>query len=242
MKKTILLLALFLWGGRGWAGEEGPGPPPLPTFADKFSYTLGMDVGQALKKIDSKVDYALVVRGLMDTIEGKTLLLNPEEAAEIKQQLSSELRRKKLEEQKELGEKNRQEEVAFLAANREKPGIVVTASGLQYEVLQVGEGKRAQADDTVIVHYRGTILDGKEIGNSRERGEPAVFSLPEVIPGWREGVALMNVGSKYRFFVPAALAYGERSPDPAVGPHALLLFEMELLAARSEPPPGEGAK
>ena len=119
---------------------------------------------------------------------------------------------------------------AFLAANAKKEGVVTTASGLQYKVLQVGTGTRPKATNTVNVHYRGTFIDGKTFDSSYDRGEPISFPLNRVIVGWTEGVQLMPVGSKYEFYIPYNLAYGERGAGGAIPGYATLIFQVELLA------------
>ena len=237
MKKTTMALGLLLLATPLWAAEEEAAVATLPGFSEQLSYTLGMVIGQALKKVESKLEYPMVIQGLMDTVEGKKTLVTPERAAELKQELNTELRLKKIAEQKELGEKNLKEGEAFLAANREKPGVVTTESGLQYEVLRPGEGPKAQENDTVTVHYRGTLLDGTVFDSSYERKEPAVFPVKEVIPGWSEAVRLMEVGGKYRIYLPAKLGYGEQSAGPLIGPQSVLVFELELLAIKNEAPP-----
>jgi hypothetical protein len=122
---------------------------------------------------------------------------------------------------------------AFLADNAKKPGVTVTASGLQYEVLQKGTGASPKAADTVEVHYRGTLLDGTEFDSSYKRGETIEFPLNRVIPGWTEGVQLMQEGAKYRFAIPSNLAYGERgTPGGPIPPNATLIFEVELIAVK----------
>lgn len=126
------------------------------------------------------------------------------------------------EENKAVGEK-------FLAENGKKANIKSTASGLQYEVLSEGKGKKPAATDSVTVHYKGTTIDGKEFDSSYGRGEPATFPLNGVIPGWTEGVQLMTEGSKYKFYIPSALAYGENGAGGAIGPNETLIFEVELI-------------
>lgn len=126
-------------------------------------------------------------------------------------------------------EENKVAGEAFLTENAKKDGIKTTSSGLQYEVLTKGEGKSPSASDTVTVHYKGTTLDGKEFDSSYSRNAPATFPLNRVIKGWTEGLQLMNVGAKYRFFIPSTLAYGERGAGADIGPNAALIFEVELL-------------
>jgi FKBP-type peptidyl-prolyl cis-trans isomerase len=139
------------------------------------------------------------------------------------------LQQKEMARRAEQGAKNLAEGEAFLAANKGKPGVRTTESGLQYQVLRAGSGARPSAADTVKVHYRGTLLDGKEFDSSYARGEPATFPLAGVIPGWTEGVQLMPVGSKYVFWIPAALAYGQNGAGAEIPPNATLKFEVELL-------------
>lgn len=122
-----------------------------------------------------------------------------------------------------------QEGKAFLTKNKKKKGVTTTASGLQYEVIAMGDGPKPRATDTVEVHYRGTLLDGTEFDSSYRRGQTATFPLNGVIRGWTEGVQLMPVGSKFRFFIPPELAYGARGAGTAIGPNATLIFEVELL-------------
>jgi len=126
-------------------------------------------------------------------------------------------------------EENKAAGEAFLAENAKKPNIVTTASGLQYEILTEGEGPSPSATTSVTVHYKGTTLDGKEFDSSYSRNEPATFPLNRVIAGWTEGLQLMNVGAKYRFFIPSELAYGQRGAGADIGPNETLIFEVELL-------------
>jgi FKBP-type peptidyl-prolyl cis-trans isomerase len=129
--------------------------------------------------------------------------------------------------------------VQFLEENKVKPGVKTTASGLQYEVLTQGTGANPKKTDIVKVHYKGTLIDGKEFDSSYKRNEPAEFPLNAVIPGWTEGLQLMKIGSKYKFTIPAALAYGAQSPSPNIPPNSTLQFEVELLSATPAPPRGK---
>ncbi|MEX0916425.1 MAG: FKBP-type peptidyl-prolyl cis-trans isomerase, partial [Wenzhouxiangellaceae bacterium] len=130
---------------------------------------------------------------------------------------------------------NREEGEAFLAANADKAGITVTESGLQYRVIEEGEGASPDADDRVTVHYRGKLISGVEFDSSYSRGEPATFGLNQVIPGWTEGLQLMQKGAKYEFFVPSDLAYGEQGRPGPIGPNSTLIFEVELLEVVPSP-------
>lgn len=130
---------------------------------------------------------------------------------------------------KDKAEANRKAGEDFLAANKEKPNVVTLESGLQYEVLQEGDGPKPTASQSVTCHYHGTLIDGKIFDSSVQRGQPATFPLNRVIPGWTEGVQLMNEGSKYRFFIPSNLAYGDRQVGSDIGPNSALIFDVELL-------------
>ena len=129
-----------------------------------------------------------------------------------------------------LAEKNMEEGEKFLSENKKKKGIVTTKSGLQYIVLSEGNGARPKATDKVKVHYKGTLIDGTEFDSSYKRGEPAVFQVKGVIPGWTEALQLMKVGSKYNLFIPSNLAYGQRGAGSKIGPNVTLIFEVELLS------------
>jgi len=126
-------------------------------------------------------------------------------------------------------EENKAAGEAFLAENAKKPNIITTASGLQYEVLKKGEGAKPSATDNVTVHYKGTTIDGNEFDSSYSRGEPATFPLNRVIPGWTEGVQLMQEGAKYRFYIPSELAYGTHGAGRLIGPNSALIFDVELI-------------
>ena len=130
---------------------------------------------------------------------------------------------------KQLGEENLSQGEAFITENGKREGVVSLPSGLQYEVIHDGSGDRPGATDTVVTHYRGTLIDGKEFDSSHRRGEPASFPVNRVIPGWTEALQLMTIGSKWKLFIPSNLAYGERGAGKIIGSNATLIFEIELL-------------
>lgn len=204
----------------------------LPTEKDQVSYMVGMDIGESLEQIRDEVDIDVVIEAMQATLagEGEEAKLTDEQRQQVRQRFAAALQEKRAAEMQAKAQANTAEGAAFLAANQEKPGVVATASGLQYQVLEEGDGAKPTAEDVVRVHYKGTLLDGTEFDSSYERGEPAMFALQQVVPGWQEGIALMPVGSKYRLWIPSDLAYGEMgTPNGEIGPNATLVFEVELL-------------
>lgn len=200
----------------------------LETEKDKFSYTVGMDLAKMLESIKDDVDAKVVVDAFQTALAGGKLQLSDEEAATIRKAFQQRVQLKQAEMSQAVANKNRVEGEAFLKDNRSKAGVKVTASGLQYTVLRAGNGPKPAPTDTVRVHYLGTLLNGETFDSSYDRNEPAQFALNQVIKGWTEGVALMPVGSKYKFWIPSDLGYGERGAGP-IGPDSMLTFEVELL-------------
>ena len=211
--------------------------PGLATEKEQISYTIGMEMGKSLKPIKDEVDLKTLSRALDDVINDKKLLLNDEQVAKIMQDFSVKMQAKQQEEmakkQAEMaaqGKKNVELEKTFLAANGKKPGVVTTASGLQYQVITQGTGPKPKVDDRVSVHYAGTLLDGTGFDSSYKRNEPAQFVLGSVVPGWKEALQLMPVGSKYKLWIPSKLGYGEAgTPGGPIPPNSTLIFDVELL-------------
>lgn len=206
-----------------------PAPLTLKTEKDKFSYALGMNLGNSLHKQSVPVDPVILQRGLKDALAGKTQMTE-EEARGAIMAVQTEMRKKMEESRQAAGGVNKKEGEAFLAANKTKEGVVTLPSGLQYKVLKEGSGPKPSATDSVVCNYRGTLIDGKEFDSSYKRGEPATFPVNGVIKGWTEALQLMPVGSKWQLFVPADLAYGDRGAGADIGPGATLVFEVELMS------------
>ncbi len=190
------------------------------------SYSLGVSMGAELKQLgltSAEVSGERLAQGVHDALNGKAEM-GPEHQEKIRALISS------------VGESNHHKAAAFLAGNGKKPGIVTTASGLQYQVISAGSGASPKATDEVTVNYRGTLLDGTEFDSSYKRNEPATFQVNRVIPGWTEALQLMKPGAKYKLFVPPQLAYDMR-PRPPIPPGSLLMFDVELISVKSPPAP-----
>lgn len=224
------VLGIVVLAGAARAEE----PPALKDQKEKVSYAVGMDIAANMKRQLVEVDPDVMARAMKDVFAGNKTLLTPEESKAVLTAYQQELRARQAEAKKKLGEKNKEEGEAFLAANKTKEGVVTLASGLQYKILKQGEGPKPTADDSVECQYRGTLIDGTEFDSSYKRGQPAVFPVKGVIKGWTEALQLMPVGSKWQLFVPADLAYGERGAGPDIGPAATLVFEVELLGIKEK--------
>jgi FKBP-type peptidyl-prolyl cis-trans isomerase FklB len=220
----------------------------LKTDKDKLSYSIGMDIGQNLKRSQVDVDPETLSKGLKDFLTGGKTLLTEEQKREVMTNFQKEMREKQMarmkeqqkeqqEKGKEVGEKNKKEGDAFLAENKKKPGVITTPSGLQYKVITMGTGPKPKTTDTVVTHYRGTFIDGKEFDSSYKRGEPFVTPVTRVIKGWTEALMMMPVGSKWQLVIPSELAYGQGGMG--IPPNAVLQFDMELLSIQE---PGKETK
>jgi FKBP-type peptidyl-prolyl cis-trans isomerase FkpA len=257
MRKLVTLAVVLLVASALTAGAQQPTqtmePAPQATDAapvkgkpesvlDRASYAIGLNLGRTFKSNDLQANTDLLLQGIRDGFTGTQPLLTDAEIQTAMQTLQQEMMQKQQEKQKVQGEKNKAEGEAFLAKNKQRKEVKTTANGLQYEVLKEGTGPTPKATDTVTVHYTGTLIDGTKFDSSVDRGQPATFVLDQVIKGWTEGVQLMKVGSKYKFYIPAALGYGEQSAGPVIGPGSTLIFEVELVSiGQPEPPkPAEG--
>jgi FKBP-type peptidyl-prolyl cis-trans isomerase len=201
----------------------------LKSFEEKISYVLGQEIGNSFKESPVEIDLDIFIQGMNDSLKDRKSLLDADETNQIKQEFSRQVQQSRQTQMSALSEKNRAEGETFLAANKNKEGVVTTASGLQYKVLKRGDGPKPQKNDRVSVHYRGKLLDGTEFDSSHKRGKPATFQVSGVIRGWTEALQLMNVGSEYRLYIPSDLAYGQRGAGRKIGPNSTLIFDVELL-------------
>lgn len=201
----------------------------LRTAAQKTSYALGLDFGTTAKGLPVTLDFASFVEGLTDILKGHPLKMEREEWTELMTAVHDKIRRQAQQSRDSQGSSNAQAGREFREAEAVKEGVKATESGLLYEVLTVGDGAAPKATDTVTVHYTGQLIDGTEFDSSRRRGQPATFPLNRVIPGWTEGLQLMQTGATYRFIIPPELAYGPAGAPPRIGPESTLVFEVELI-------------
>ena len=197
---------------------------------DKLSYALGLGIGRQLAQMGAEQlsidDFAQAIK---DVVAGGQLKLDEAEAQVIVQEFFQKQEEKQRAAAAEMGKKAKEEGEKYLAENAKKEGVVTLPSGLQYLVIKEGNGKRPKATDKVKCHYEGMLVDGTLFDGSVQRGEPATFPLNQVIAGWTEGLQLMTEGSKYRFFIPYTLGYGERGAGASIPPFAALVFDVELI-------------
>lgn len=227
MMKRITLATLaasmtFGCGGGGAAAGD------LETVTQRGSYAIGVDIARSVQRTGAEVDVDLMVAGLRDQLAERELRIDEEQLATVMREYAMQMQESQAKMREEQMTANREEGEAFLEENGKKQGVMRTESGLQYQVMEEGEGATPAASDVVTVHYRGTLLDGTEFDSSYQRGEPATFPVNGVIPGWTEALQLMQVGSKYKLWIPSELGYGE-SGSRNIGPNATLVFEVELL-------------
>lgn len=225
------------------ANKAAPTAAPAPTTAsnvtvpkitvdkDKVSYGIGMDLGANFKAQGIEIDPAMVERGLKDATSGTKPLYTQQEMASTLVEFQKQLIAKRQAEFALMAAKNQQQSNAFLQTNKSKPGIVTTASGLQYKVVDAGKGTATPSDkDVVTVDYVGSLPNGQVFDSSYKRGKPVTFPVGEVIPGWTEALKLMKPGSTYEIYVPSNLAYGDRGLPPVIGPNQALVFKIHLIA------------
>ncbi len=222
MKKIVLIFGvsalIFSCNNEDISNSE------LSTQMDSLSYSLGVSVANNLKSSGFEtIESSAISAAFNDVFSGNVVKISEEDANALIQDYFMELSQKKSQEATNKGQ-------AFLDENAAKEGVVTTASGLQYQVLTEGQGAKPAASDEVTVHYHGTLIDGTVFDSSVDRGQPATFPVGGVIQGWVEALQLMNVGSKYKLFIPSNLAYGERGAGGSIGPNETLIFEVELLS------------
>ena len=223
MKYIYLLLVTCLISTNSMAEVD------LSSEQQKFSYTVGVQIGNNLKQGGDSIDLEALTAAIKDSYQGNDYQLSVEEM----QAVMGRYQEKQFAERVEQTSKNKQEGEAFLADNKSKDGVIETESGLQYKILKEGDGEKPSASDNVKVHYHGKLIDGTVFDSSVDRGEPIVLGVGNVIQGWQEAIQLMPVGSKWQVYIPSELGYGERGAGNTIGPNAVLIFDIELISIES---------
>jgi len=211
------------------ACQSQRGSASLDTEDQKASYGIGLQMGAQLGPAESHLDMDAFQAGVRDGMAGNDPAVPQEEIQLALQALNEAIQAEEAQRMAAEAETNAGEGTAFLAENASKDGVSVTESGLQYEVIREGEGASPDPEDQVSIHYKGTLIDGTQFDSSYDRGQPAIFGVTGVIPGFSEGLQLQTVGSHYRFVIPSEIGYGPNGSPPAIGPNATLIFEVELL-------------
>lgn len=252
LKKCLILtlvMGLFIAGSCNStknsqdSGELQTALDSMNTQMDSISYVLGQNMYQNFQENDIDVNGKLIAKGLLDAYNGNDSFFTQEQSqslmTQFQQQMMEKQRQRQQQQSGEGGQKQQQKAEEnlkksrrFLEENKAKSGVKTTESGLQYKVLEEGSGASPSLSDTVVVHYKGTLIDGTEFDNSRKRGQPAEFQLSGVIKGWQEGLQLMKEGAKYKLFIPPELGYGQRGAGQNIGPNEALIFDVELIEVK----------
>jgi FKBP-type peptidyl-prolyl cis-trans isomerase len=203
---------------------------PPASFEEKLSYSMGFEVGNYFNGAGGDIQKEFLITGIEDAYKGATPVLTPQEMQAVQKEFAAKMQAQQMAKMEEMKAKNKAAGDAFLEENKKKEGVIITTSGLQYQVLQKGEGDNAKATDTVKVEYTGTLMDGTEFDSTAKHGEPAEFQVGQVIQGWSEALQLMNVGSKLHLVIPSELAYGENGAAPKIEPNSVLVFDVELIS------------
>ncbi len=221
IRRTLLATAVLL-ATTAQAAE-------LKTFEQKLGYAVGRDMAKGLQEKGLKVDVDALMTGFREQMAGKPSRLSDAELQKLARETQAKIIAHQIEQRKKLAAENAAEEKKFFAENGKKPGVKTLPEGIQYKVLKQGKGPSPKADDTVVVHYEGRLLNGKVFDSSYKRGKPIRLKMDQVIKGWRIVLPKMKVGDKWRVWIPAKLAYGERGAGDVIGPNAALRFDIELM-------------
>jgi len=229
-QRILTSLALVLFA----AGLHAQDASPLKSDKDKTSYALGVAVGKSFQAQGVDADPNLIAQGMKDVLTNGKVLISDDEFKALMTAFQQAMTQKQAAAKAAEADANQKAGTAFLADNAKKDGVMTTASGLQYKVITAGSGAKPTDADTVTCQYRGTLIDGTEFDSSYKNGQPAVLDVGRVIPGFKEALKLMPVGSKYQFVIPAEQAYGERGAGNVIGPNSTLIFEIELISIQGK--------
>lgn len=231
MKYFIALVMVFSLAACGsQSGQSGTDvKPDLKDNTQKYSYSIGMDIAVKLAQQFPDLDSKFIVQGLKDGFAKNNEVMTPQDATKNLMAFQQEMMMKQQAEMEKLAKENLEAGQKFLEENKKKEGVKTTDSGLQIKVVNEGKGESPAMDDQVVINYSGKLTNGTEFDSSYKRKQPATFPLQGVIPGMSEALTMMKPGGKYQIFIPANLAYGKKAPSPAIGPNAVLVFDIELL-------------
>lgn len=236
--EVVAILAALVLAGCSGAGDPGTGsggPAAPETAQERAGYGIGLRLGQNLRQQGVEIDVDQLSQGLRDALEGQEPRIDDAAIEEALTTLQNEASTRRADERAAEAEENRRAGREFLEENAVRDNVATLPSGLQYEVLEEGDGASPDDNDRVTIHYTGTLIDGTEFDSSHQRGQPAIFTLDSVIPGFQEGLQLMQVGSTYKLYVPGEMGYGDNPPAGAIPPGATLIFEVELLQVSTVP-------
>lgn len=204
----------------------------LKDNTDKLSYSIGIDFGKNFKRQGIAINPLVMAKGVQDGLTNGKMLLTEDQMRDVINQFQNDLSTKHKAEFMKKAEENKAKGEAFLNTNKTKPGVVTTASGLQYKIINAGTGEKPSKDDIVTVEYKGHLINGEVFDSTDKTGKPATFKVTQVIPGWTEVLQLMPVGSTWEVYIPASLAYGERNVGEVIGPNETLIFTIHLISAK----------
>jgi FKBP-type peptidyl-prolyl cis-trans isomerase len=227
MKKTIFAASLF-FASTSFSQNAVDSKSVVKNQIDSVSYLLGVAIATNISNDLKEGNIELILKGMRDKLTGNSELIS-DPTNQVLNGFFQKKQHEKKQQEEQLGQLAKAEGEKFLQENKKSKKVKVTPSGLQYEILKEGKGEKPTETSQVKVHYHGTTIDGKVFDSSVDRGEPIVFGLNQVIKGWTEGVQLMPIGSKFKFYIPQELAYGENAPSPAIKPYSTLIFEVELI-------------
>jgi FKBP-type peptidyl-prolyl cis-trans isomerase FklB len=228
MKTIAVIIVCALLATAGSAQTKNP----LKTTKDTVSYGIGLEIGKNFKRQEVSISVDAFMRGIKDGMGSGPSAIPDVALQSCMESFGKEMMAKQAAKSRAVGDANRKAGETYLSANKKKEGVVVLPDGIQYRIIKAGSGEKPSADKTVVCHYRGTLVDGKEFDSSYSRGEPAEFPIANVIKGWQEILVLMPVGSKWEVVIPSELAYGEQARGDVIGPNSTLVFEIELLSIK----------
>jgi len=225
--KSLIIAAVLCCGAAALCAQEADSTK-LKDGCDSLSYVIGRDVGEQLEKFKSEIHVDAFAEGVNHGMNGQSSLISESATDSIRMDFIQKMQRRQIEEQQNSRNENLKESEEFLSQNKQKRGVVTTASGLQYKVTKKGRGNNPATNDSALVYYKATLSDGTVI-DATTPGDPVIFGLGGIIPGLSEGICLMNKGAKYVLYIPPELAYGDQGFPPSIPPNCVLIFEIELV-------------